>query len=125
MLLLIFGSLLTFPGLGLVLWSRLTLGSMYFVSSAFGAQLYSDHRLVTGGPYAFVRHPLYLGMICAAFGSLLLYHTWTTLVFAIVAPFVLFRAAREEKVLAAEFGDQWREYCRKVPAFFPNWKTNK
>ncbi len=122
MLLLIIGSLFTFPGLGLVLWSRLALGKMYFTSSAFGAQLYADHTLVTSGPYALVRHPLYLGLIAAAFGSLLLYHTFTTLAFAIMAPFVLLRAGREEKALAAEFGDQWLKYCRRVPAFFPRWK---
>ena len=123
MILLIAGSLFYFPGLALVLWGRLALGKMYFVSTSFGAQLYADHRLVTHGPFAMVRHPMYLGLVVAALGSLFLYHTWTTLAYAIFAPFVLMRARREELALAAEFGQEWEDYCRRVPAFVPRpWK---
>jgi protein-S-isoprenylcysteine O-methyltransferase Ste14 len=62
---------------------------------------------------------MYIGLILAASGSLFLYLTWTTLAFAIFAPFVLLRARREEIALAAEFGEEWQEYCKRVPAFFP------
>lgn len=113
------GSLVYFPGMAFVLWGRLALGKMYFVSTSFGAQLFADHHLVTRGPYAIVRHPMYLGLIAAAFGSLLIYQTWTTVLFALFAPFVLRRARREEQALAAEFGEQWQAYCRRVPAFLP------
>jgi protein-S-isoprenylcysteine O-methyltransferase Ste14 len=123
LILLITGSVLYFPGITFVLWGRLALGRMYFVSTSFGAQLYADHRLIIRGPFAIVRHPMYFGLVVAALGSLFLYHTWTTLAFAVFAPFVLRRAKREELVLAAEFGEQWREYCRTVPAFIPRlWK---
>jgi protein-S-isoprenylcysteine O-methyltransferase Ste14 len=50
---------------------------------------------------------------------MLLYQTWTALAYALFAPFILFRARREEQALAAEFGGEWQEYCRRVPAFFP------
>lgn len=119
---LIIGSVLFFPGLGFVLWGRLELGKDYFVSTGMGAQLFQGQRLVTTGPFAIVRHPMYLGLIVTAMGSLLLYHTWTTLAFAIFAPFTLLRARREELALAAEFGEEWREYTRQVPAFFPHLK---
>ena len=117
--LLIAGGIIYFPGIALVLWARLTLGKMYFVSTSFGAQLYADHKLVTNGPFAIVRHPMYLGLLVAALGSLLLYQTWTVLAYVLFAPFVLRRARREEQALAAEFGDEWQAYCRRVPAFFP------
>lgn len=117
---LVLGCLLYFPGLALIAWGRLALGRMYFVSTGLGAQLFSDHKLVTSGPYAIIRHPMYLGLLAAAVGSLLLYQTWTTLAYAIFAPFVLRRARREEQVLAAEFGEQWTEYSRRVPALFPH-----
>jgi protein-S-isoprenylcysteine O-methyltransferase Ste14 len=50
---------------------------------------------------------------------LLLYQTWTMVAFTIFAPFTLLRSRREERVLSAEFGAQWQEYCQRVPAFLP------
>jgi protein-S-isoprenylcysteine O-methyltransferase Ste14 len=116
------GSLLYFPGMSFALWGRLALGKNYFASTGFGAQLFAGHQLITRGPFAIVRHPMYLGLVTAALGSLLLYQTWTALAFAIFAPFVLFRARREEAALSAEFGEQWQDYCHRVPAFFPRLK---
>ena len=117
--LLVAGSVIYFPGMLFLLWARLALGRMYFVSTSFGAQLYADHKLVIQGPFAIVRHPMYLGLVTAALGSLLLYHNWTALAYAIFAPFVMLRARGEELALAAEFGEEWQAYCRRVPAFLP------
>ena len=116
---LILGALLFFPGLALVLWGRLTLGEMYNASSAFGVQLYEEHRLVTHGPYAFVRHPMYLGMLMAAAGGMLMYRTWTLVFLVANAAGLAVRARREETALAAEFGEQWHAYCRRDPGWFP------
>lgn len=115
---LIFGSLLYFSGMSFTLWGRLALGKNYFVSTAFGAQLFADHQLITRGPFAIVRHPMYAGLFFAALGSLLIYATWTTLLFASFAPMLAVRARNEEQVLAKEFGEQWRDYCQQVPMFF-------
>lgn len=116
---LVLGSLLLFPGMAFLMWGRLALGKNYFVSSGFGVQLFATHQLVTNGPFAIVRHPMYVGLILAAIGSLLVYFTWTTLIFTIFSPLILVRAYREEKTLSAEFGDQWQNYCRRVPTFIP------
>jgi protein-S-isoprenylcysteine O-methyltransferase Ste14 len=113
------GSLSYFPGLSFALWGRLTLGKNYFVSTSFGAQLFTGHQLVTSGPFAIVRHPMYTGLILAALGSLLIYPTWTTLLFACFALFITVRARREETALAAEFGEEWQAYCQRVPSFLP------
>ena len=122
---LIFGSFLYFPGMSLLLWARLTLGKNYFVSTGFGAQLFKDHQLVTSGPFAFIRHPMYAGLILAALGALLIYFTWTTVYFAVFAPFTLIRAKREETVLSQEFGEQWQEYCKHVPMLLPKlWRKS-
>lgn len=117
---LIFGALLYFPGMILVLWARLSLGKNYFVSTGFGAQLFENHQLVTHGPFAIVRHPMYAGVIVASLGALLIYMTWTTVYFAVFAPLTLVRARREEAALAAEFGDQWQAYCKQVPMLIPH-----
>ena len=122
---LVAGALLYFPGLLLVLWGRLALGKMYFVSTSQAVQLFANHELVTRGPFAIVRHPMYLGLVLAALGGLLLYQTWAMLVFSLLVPFVLRRARREEKLLATAFGKQWRDYCDRVPAFLPRlWRKN-
>ena len=123
--LLMTGALLYFPGLALVLWGRLALGKNYFVSTGLGAQLFKGQQLVTTGPYAIVRHPMYLGLMLAALGSLLVYMTWTTVYFACVSPLILLRSRREEEALAAEFGEQWRVYCKHVKAFLPNIPMKK
>ncbi len=113
------GSLLYFPGMSFILWGRLALGKNYFVSTGFGAQLFAGHQLITSGPFAIVRHPMYAGLMLAALGSLLIYATWTTLLFASFAPLTSVRARHEEKALSAEFGEQWLDYCKRVPMFFP------
>lgn len=113
------GAALYFPGLALVLWGRLTLGRMYNVSSSLGAQLFADQRLVTRGPFAYVRHPMYLGLLIASFGGLLLYRTWTLVFTTLNFLALIVRARREEQALAAEFGEQWEAYCRRVPGWIP------
>ena len=119
------GSLLYFPGLALVLWGRLALGKSYFVSTGLSAQLFTGHQLVTSGPYAIIRHPMYIGLLLAAWGSLLIYATWTTAYFAVAAPAILMRSRREEAALAEEFGEQWQEYCRRVPALLPRLRRKR
>jgi protein-S-isoprenylcysteine O-methyltransferase Ste14 len=92
---------------------------MYYVSSAFGAQLYAGHRLVTTGPYAIVRHPLYLGLILAGIGGLFIYWTWTLVLVLACGMGVTVRAGREEAALRAEFGAKWEAYAQRVPAWLP------
>lgn len=122
---LIFGSLLFFSGLGLILWGRQSLGRQYNVSTGLGASLFIDHQLITSGPYAFVRHPMYLGILITGMGGILLYRTWTA-VFVTANFFgLIIRAKREEEAMSKEFGEEWRNYCRRVPAFFPHMRKEQ
>lgn len=75
------GGAALFSGLGLYLAGMAALGPAYDASSTFGARLQPGQRLVTTGPFSFVRHPMYVGLAIAAGGALLLYRTWTTLLF--------------------------------------------
>ncbi len=113
------GSLLYFPGMLLVWWGRLELGQNYIASGALAARLFEEHQLVMTGPFALVRHPMYLGLTLAALGSVPMYFTWTTLFFALCAPLLLVRAQIEERVLAAEFREAWWAYCARVPMLIP------
>jgi protein-S-isoprenylcysteine O-methyltransferase Ste14 len=118
-ILLVAGGLPFFGGLVLYLWGLRTLGKMFAPSSGFGVRLHASHRLVTAGPYARVRHPMYLAVISAGIGSLLLYRTWAVLCFAVIMLGLVVRARREEKVLAEELGREWKVYASRVPAWFP------
>ena len=119
LLLLSVAAPLFFGGLALYLWGMRTLGPMFGPSSGFGVRLHAKHRLVATGPYAYVRHPMYLGVISTAIGSLLLYRTWASLGFAIIMFGLAVRARREEGVLAQEFGAEWEAYASHVPAWVP------
>jgi hypothetical protein len=119
-LMLLLGTLLYFPGLALMLWGRLTMKDMHNVSTDFGSQLYADHRLVTSGPFALIRHPMYVGGMMAEIGALLLYRTWATLLIMINVPLLPMRARREEDLLASRFGAEWTEYKRRVPRWIPS-----
>lgn len=118
------GAPLYFAGLGMMLWGRFTLGKMYNVSTAASAQLFADHELVMSGPFAYVRHPMYMGGLLTEVGALLLYRTWAAALIAASIPSLLLRARREEDALSAEFGDSWAEYSRRVPAFIPRLGTS-
>ncbi len=78
-------------------------------------------RLVTGGPYAFSRHPVYLGEIVAAIGINLATAGWASAL--AVLYFVICEVLRmrwEEDVLARAFPDEYPAYSKRVPRYAPN-----
>ncbi len=118
-ILLLLGSTAYFPGIALYLWGYLSLGKMFAVSSSRAAALYPDHTLIRTGPYRFLRHPMYLGVILIALGATLIFRTWAMVLFNLTAISVIFRAQREEALLAERFGEGWDEYQSQVPGWFP------
>ncbi len=116
---LLLGSLIYFPSLAVYLWGYRTLGPMFGASSGFGVRLQASHQLVTDGPYRHVRHPMYLAVILAGWGGLLMYRTWAMLAFVTCMLGLGIRARREEQVLAEEFGEEWAAYARRIPTWIP------
>jgi protein-S-isoprenylcysteine O-methyltransferase Ste14 len=122
---LIIGSVLYFAGLSMYLWAWFTLGRTYNVSSGFGVRLFENHELIRDGPYALVRHPMYVGFQIAAFGGVFLFKTWTFVFLFVNFMFLIIRARREEQALALEYPGQWEKYCEDVPAWFPRLPRRK
>jgi protein-S-isoprenylcysteine O-methyltransferase Ste14 len=80
------------------------------------------HRLATGGLYARMRHPQYVGFVLIMFGFLLQWPTLITLVmFPILVGMYAFLARKEEADMAREFGEEYRQYAARTPRFFPKF----
>ena len=73
-------------------------------------------HLVTNGPFAFSRHPIYLANTMAMFGLGLIGESAWFFIFALVAAFVTRKLAiePEERHLTAKFGKKYRDYSRRV-----------
>jgi protein-S-isoprenylcysteine O-methyltransferase Ste14 len=110
------GLALAVLGMGLIFWSGMALGRLYSPE----VTLQNGHRLITNGPYRFVRHPRYLGGMIQGIGLSLLFRSWIglilTLVFVIV---ILFRVRDEEAMMRREFGAEWEAYCRRSQRLIP------
>jgi len=81
----------------------------------------TGHRLVTSGPYRFVRHPLYLGLLVyfAGIGLVLRDLLMTILILAYVGATVSLRMRREEAELRARFGERFEEWRRRTRKLLP------
>ncbi len=72
------------------------------------------HRVIQTGPYRFVRHPMYLGIIVMASGWPLVWGMlWVYIPSAVVAILMVFRAAREDLTLQEELPG-YTDYCRRT-----------
>jgi protein-S-isoprenylcysteine O-methyltransferase Ste14 len=116
-------------GLGLIVFGL-------SVRSWAAGTLHKRTRLATTGPYAMVRHPLYIGSLSMMFGFCALVDDGRNFWIALGPIFVLyiFRALHEEKNIAALFPTQWPAYAARVPRFVPrhlpkrmfaNWDFNQ
>jgi protein-S-isoprenylcysteine O-methyltransferase Ste14 len=97
-------------------------GGFWLLASAwkvlFAAQ--HSHTLAVTGPYATIRHPQYAGFVLIMLGFLVQWPTILTLAMFPVLVFMYVRLARrEEREVAAEFGEAYARYAARVPAFFP------
>jgi protein-S-isoprenylcysteine O-methyltransferase Ste14 len=83
--------------------------------------LHKATTLTTTGPYALVRHPLYVGSYLMLLGFCLLLANWATFL-AVLGPLsviYVLRLRREERTLAKRFGEAWAAYARSTPRFLP------
>lgn len=83
----------------------------------------SRGKLVTDGIYAYARHPQYTGLFLVIIGFLVQWPTFITVLMAPLLFLAYVRLARfEERKAIKEFGDEYRTYVLKTPAFFPPLK---
>jgi protein-S-isoprenylcysteine O-methyltransferase Ste14 len=100
----------------LTVWARLALGAMWSAAPT----VKQEHKLRTGGPYAITRHPIYTGLLGMMLGSLLLAGGGRWIVpFAVYLVVLEFKIRIEERLMLAEFPDDYPHYRRHVPQLVP------
>ena len=111
------GALLVFGSVGFAIWARMTLGKNW---SGAVITLKEDHELVTDGPYALVRHPIYTGFLGAAIGTAFSVGTVSGFLgtAAILAGFLI-RIRREEELMTAQFPNEYPAYKQRTKALVP------
>ncbi|KAH7927993.1 ICMT-domain-containing protein, partial [Leucogyrophana mollusca] len=113
------------------IWAIRTLGRHF----TFELSIKKDHKLVTDGPYSFVRHPSYTAGMLGSVGLMILHaspgsfvracgwlESWVgkTLVASWVAPFIIVfalifaRSRSEDGILRAHFGEEWDRYAERT-----------
>ncbi len=98
-------------GFALVSWA---MASNRFFSTVVRIQTDRGHTVATGGPYQFVRHPGYVGMMVSAFGTtILLGSLWAFMPTGLLISLVILRTALEDRTLQNEL-DGYKEYAGRV-----------
>ena len=110
------GTTLLAAGLVFMVWARRRLGGNW----SGWVTLKEDHELIRSGPYRFVRHPIYAGLLVALLGTAIALGRWRdviALMFTTVA--VLHKMRVEERFLAESFPEDYARYRAEVPALIP------
>jgi protein-S-isoprenylcysteine O-methyltransferase Ste14 len=109
------GLLLVILGLGFSLWARAFLGRNWSGT----VTIKEGHTLVSGGPYRWVRHPIYTGLLLAVLGTALVCGEWRGLAaLALAFAGFLYKSRLEERRLQQEF-PEYEAYRRVTPALIP------
>ena len=104
-------------GVGIRVWAAITLGA-YYTTTLMTSE---GQKVITSGPYKFVRHPGYLGEIMIWTGFAVVSNN-LVLFFLLPAMFVavyLYRISAEEKMLVKELGDDYTSYQRRTRRLIP------
>ena len=110
------GIAFTAAGCLFAIWARLVLGANW--SGTAGVK--EGHELIEKGPYRFVRHPIYTGIVVACIGTALAIGEWRCILGLIVVLLGLaLKVAQEERLMMATFPHAYPQYRRRVKALIP------
>jgi protein-S-isoprenylcysteine O-methyltransferase Ste14 len=115
------GLVLVAVGVGFNIWGRVVLGSSW----ANQIRIYEGQRLLTSGPFAIVRHPLYASLIWTFVGGSLIYANPLSLALTagVFVPMMYVRAKKEDAVLLQNFTGEYGPYRARTGMFFPKaWR---
>jgi protein-S-isoprenylcysteine O-methyltransferase Ste14 len=106
---------LCLAGFGFAVWARVHIGRNWGMPMS----LREGHELVTSGPYAYVRHPIYSGLMLALIGSALTMGLLLLLILPLYFAYFIFSARSEERTMLAQFPDAYPAYRRRTKMLIP------
>jgi protein-S-isoprenylcysteine O-methyltransferase Ste14 len=115
MILAVIGTLLFAGGIALAIWARLHLGRNWGMPMTQRA----EPELVTSGPYRFVRHPIYTGLLTAMLGTALIDNLLGLIVVAVLVAYFYYCGTVEERNLTATFPKAYPEYKSRTKMLIP------
>lgn len=120
LLLVISGMLLAPVAVAFFLWALLHLGREFRLQAVVGP----GHQLVATGPYAAVRHPIYLSMLGLLVSNAMVVSRWEAALagLAIFIAGTEIRVRTEDGLLARRFGEAFDRYRGRVPAYLPYFR---
>jgi protein-S-isoprenylcysteine O-methyltransferase Ste14 len=102
-------------GLGFAIWARVHIGRNWGTPMSQK----NDPELVTSGPYHFVRHPIYSGIMLAGVGTAIALSWWWLIVVALGGAYFIYSATVEERWLAQQFPDTYPAYRQATKMLVP------
>ena len=110
--------MMTILGLLFAVWARLILGSNWSGT----VTIKTDHQLIRRGPYRWIRHPIYTGMLAALLATAMIQGLLSGMVGFLFVLLALYRKARrEESFLSQEFGEGFSEHRQHTGMFLPRF----
>jgi protein-S-isoprenylcysteine O-methyltransferase Ste14 len=109
------GAVLFVGGIALAVWARLHLGRNWGMPMTQRA----EPELVTSGPYRFVRHPIYTGLLTAMLGTTLVNNLLGLIVVAVLIAYFYYSGTVEERNLTATFPQAYPEYKSRTKMLIP------
>jgi protein-S-isoprenylcysteine O-methyltransferase Ste14 len=110
------GVSLVIAGLAFAIWARVHLGSNWSGT----VTIKQGHELIRSGPYAWVRHPIYTGLIMALLGTTIASGTVHAAIgLAIIVESLVRKSRTEEEFMRATFPGEYQRYSAQVPALIP------
>jgi len=110
------GAALTVAGVAFAIWARALLAGNWSSS----VTVKRDHELIVRGPYAWVRHPIYTGVLVGLIGTAFAVGEWRALLGVAIAAAAFWRKLRiEESAMRRQFGEAYVGYAERVRALIP------
>lgn len=111
----VIGAVLLLSGLGFAVWARVYLGRNWGMPMTEKA----EPELVTSGPYRFVRHPIYSGLLLGLLGTTLATNLYWLIALVVMAIYFVYSATVEERLMTTSFPEAYPSYRAHTKMLIP------